>query len=151
MALYNKVVTPSQVLCNDLVSIDDEWTVASTGNLAIVHNQTSKVALVKLNAPVGARLIKVISHLGISAEGSSNKTTIAVSIRKVVNKADGVTDTEVKAVTAVEYEANAKADIVADCDEVVAENVSYYARITATTANNAGCKAALIGATAVYQ
>ena len=151
MALYEKSVTPSKKFCNNLVIVDNDWLVNADGSLKLAHNKSAKVALVKLDAPIGSRLIKVISHLGVKAHDASNKTGITLSIRKVVNKADNVTDAEVKGVSAVEYSAAAKSDIEALCSEVVADGYSYYARVTVSTADNANCTAALVGATVVYQ
>ena len=151
MSLYNKVVTPAKQFNNNLVIVDNDWVVNADGSLKLEHNKSAKIALVKLDAPVGSRLLKVTSHLGIKAHDSSNKTSVTLSIRKVINKADDVTDTEVKGVSAVEYEDAAKSDIEAQCDEIVAEGTSYYARVTVTTADNSNCTAALVGATAEYQ
>jgi len=152
MALYDKTVTPTKAFCNNLVSIDaSDWLVNADGSLKLAHNKSAKVALVKLEAPAGSRLLKVTSHLGIKAHNASNKTSVTLSVRKVVNKADNVTDAEVKGVAAVEYAAAVKSDIEAQCDEIIAEGYSYYARITVTTADNANCTAALVGATVTYQ
>lgn len=151
MALYNKTVTPSQKFCNNLVVTGTEWATNADGSLKLAHNKTAQVALVKLDVPVGSRLIKVISHLGIKAHNASDKTSVTLSIRKVINKADNVTDAEVKGISAVEYTAATKSDIEANCDEVIQENHSYYARVTVTTDDNANCTAALVGATIYYQ
>ena len=151
MSLWEKKVTPTKAICNDLVIVDNDWLVNADGSLKLAHNKSAKVALVKLDIPAGSRLLKVTSHLGIKAHDASNKTVVTLSIRKVVHKADNVTDTQVKGVSAVEYAAAAKSDIEAHCDEIVEEGKSYYARITVTTADNANCTAALVGASVEYQ
>ena len=152
MALYDKNVTPTKKYCNNLVIVDNDWLVNADGSLKLAHDKSAKVALVKLEAPVGSRLIKVTSHLGIKAHDASNKTGVTLSIRKVIHKADNVTDAEVKGVSAVEYEEATKSDIAADiANETVREGYSYYARVTVSTADNANCTAALVGATLEYQ
>ena len=151
MSLWEKKVTPTKKFCNNLVIVDNDWLVNADGSLKLARDNSAKVALVKLDIPIGSKLIKVISHLGIKAHDASNKTGVTLSVRKVVNKADNVTDAQIKGVSAVEYEEATKSDIEAHCDEIVEEGKSYYARITVTTADNANCTAALVGATVEYQ
>lgn len=149
-ALWRKRVTPSRLLSNDLVAVDSDYSFEATGSLKLSLNQTAKVALVKLNVPSGSRLLSVTLHAGAGAI-AANATATTLSIRKVVHTAGGVTDAEVVGVPAVSVVADTKLDIVADCNVVVEENASYYARVTATTANNAACDLEVIGATVSYQ
>jgi len=151
MALYNKVVTPTKKLCVDLVSVDtSDWVAQATGSLKLAQNKTAKVCLVKLDVPIGAKLIKATLHAGAGAT-ADNETATTLSIRKVVHKAGGVTDAEVKGVAAVSVVADTKLDINAIIGKVVEAGDVYYARVTATTANNAACDLEVIGATVEYQ
>lgn len=151
MALYDKTVTKSSKFCNDLVPITaDGFAVQATGSIKLERDKTSNVALVKLDVPIGSKLIGVVLHAGAGATGS-NATATTLSIRKVIHTAGGVTDAEVKGVSAVSVEEDTKLDIRADFEEVVREGYSYYARVTATTADNAACDLEVIGATVEYQ
>jgi hypothetical protein len=150
MALYEKNVTKSSKFCNDLVPVDSDYTAQATGSIKLPRNMTAKVALVKLSAPIGSKLIGVTLHGGAGA-AADNATAVTLSIRKVIHKAGGVTDAEVKGVSAVSSVADTKLDIKANFEEVVREDYSYYARVTATTADNAACDLEVIGATVDYQ
>jgi hypothetical protein len=150
MSLWEKELTGYKSFCNDLVCVDSsDWTAQATGSVKLPKNKTGKICLIKLNAPTGSKITKVTLHGGAGAT-TDKATSTTLSIRKVINKAGGVTDSEVKGVSAVSVVADTKLDIEAIFSEVVKEGYSYYAKVTATTADDDACDLELIGATVEY-
>jgi len=152
MTLYNKVVTPTKVFCNDMIAISD-WTEAATSSLNLANNKTAAVALVKLKGiPTGAKVLKVTTHLGVKAGSSADQDTkYTLSVRKVINASADVTDAEIKGNAEVTATASAKTDADVDTTFTIDEGYSYYLRVTSTTGSDAAAGNNLIGATVTYQ
>lgn len=154
MVFWRKILTPTTAFSNSLVATTASgWAVGTSGNLTLANNKTAKAAVVKLDVPIGSRFLSAKVHLGISADDASadHKTKYTLSLRKVINKADGVTDTEIKGVAEVTIDDDTKVDAVINSSFVVEEGYSYYIRVTSTTGSNAASKNNLIGATYMYQ